>query len=479
MSCDENILQNPCEDELTNMTSVEACKEKEKRKTEIMDVFMKVVSTPGEMFDKLIDGVTGTATTKSKVVNRIRNKLSNQQIIDLKQTCKNQSIISQTNLIDGTECIKQVTEQIKILAELRKSGVLSENQFLKEAKEIRESSGDVSGITQELSNKISNYCKFKSVADLFAKMKSSIDNQAFLEALAQSQGLLSSAESDQDVCNDISTEISACNWTKGSQCCVNNSVVSQENIFRNNCFPSKRRIIQRAHNEILNQCVGVTQSSAKVEAESDVKNKVVVDSSTKSSGLTAGFLILMLIIIGLVVFAPVLGTVAFTSNVLKSLGWFLGALILLGLGIFFMVKFGNSKVEGFDRKEFHISNCKGVKFSTSEPVNVESEEKAKENVMANNKFLGYDLFVSEEGKTSVLYVTDLGEGNIENGVLNCNFREEGFITLPGKTFLKETSEKVFLILGVTCFVGCGILTLIGIIMALKKSPKVPVKGKKK
>jgi hypothetical protein len=450
MNCQDN--NKPCDEEVNSMTPKEVCVEKQKRKKEIVESIGDIIVAPAKLGLEVIKLLTGTADTKSEVINRIRNKLRSEQITKLKQVCENQVILSGSNIIDGTPCEESYKE-------LLEQGFISSEQYMKLKENIV-----IDGVVQIIDTKVKNSCAFRAVSEMLSNMDNSIDNQAFLEVMAESQGILSSANTDTKVCNDISTDISSCNYLSNNQCCLNKAIISQENIIKT--CGKVSNVLQKSREEVINQCMGVTDTKVKSDQKSSTINKIEVEASSKSVGVTAAFLAMVVVIIILIFLFPTIVTATTKSKGVRIVIFILSIIILIGLGIFLIVKFNKSKRKEVNKSLFHIVGCKDTKVKSKNPEKGD-ESKAKSKLENSDDILGYDIVMDDEG-SNIYYITDYKVD--KNGDYVCDIKTD-MSEVGGKTYLKKYQENLYLYLAITCFVLALLFVIVSIVIMVKK-PKI-------
>lgn len=198
---------------------------------------------------------SGDNTSNDMMRNIINVNMSNNDITEMQNSCKNISSTMQLNEIDLTQCDY-----------CQKNGC------------------SVANVTQENISKSNQICGIQAAIDILRKKENSIESQALAETLQKAQGLMSGDNtSRKQNCNIVNQDMSSNQYFKTINDCANTFSGKQENRIKG-CGPVLN-VIQKNDNDNFQKCVMGATVSSKDEYTSKIKATSEAKSKQESEGL--------------------------------------------------------------------------------------------------------------------------------------------------------------------------------------------------
>jgi hypothetical protein len=366
---------------------------------------------PGKIF---IDGINDFASTigeainsSSKNIQEVNNimgtKTTSKQISDSIQECKNKTDIYQTNIFKGYS--KECQENI----------VNSDMGEDAKAKIILAMTSDLDGLSQSNDSSAFSDCVASSVTTLFASATSDVANTALQKAVAATKGIMASANNSQTGCNDISSELTVCQYMRSKQCCENIIRNDQLNSIDQACSTSltAKNVIQKNKSLAYATCSLTAETTMSADLVAKITNRSDQTAKAKSDGIDVNALFNALALAYVTtILGGIFGTAILGYGLVKSKGIIviIAGIIILAIGIGNLAVYSSSKKKEKDivYEDSARSICDDVK---SEPIIRPSTYGNAIEYAKNIDAVGFDFFVSNlKSGSSEFKIQDDTEG---------------------------------------------------------------------
>jgi hypothetical protein len=434
-----NINEN-CDESIKKLNAKQACEQIKEKAENIYDFALKSANP----LVAIIDALKSDASSEQVVLNNLRIKLRTDTFIDQINKCDNIINQSQTNTIKGVitpDCISS----------LSKAGMTSQD-ILKLSNSMK-----VDGIKQiNISNSLNN-CKANIISNALSKLNATIDVLAVQEAINKAKGLMATSTSSSKVCNYVDTGVSACKYVSQQQCCSNHTTTTQQNILETGCIGGFSGITQQNDMKIHSICLLSAESTVTDETITNIKNKTVQKAENTSEGLTTNFLIIILVILALIFFAPIIAAKSLSGNIFKILG-----VLLIICGFALIIYYFTQKKDEKYTKNNPYSYCQKTTIKESVPFRSDLNS-VKQYTKDSSDVIGYDFFsddINLKGDIKnneigmCIYLTNVTENDV------CEKIEKDKVKTI--SYIKGSNPTYLWITGTTLIVASIIMILIGI-----------------
>ena len=182
-----------------------------------------------------------------------------------------------------------------------------------------------------------------------SKQKATIDNVALQDTINKSKGLMAKSSSTQDTCNSLNLSQSACAYLQDNQCCVNSVAQQADNEISaaKGCpmFTDIFNVQQKVGQRSLAECQMASSTTISTDMASKIFNQTTQSAQNSSEGITVAFLVVILLIIAVILFAPVIAVSVVGGKALKAIYTALGPILMIA-GVVCLIIFAvNGKPE--------------------------------------------------------------------------------------------------------------------------------------
>lgn len=255
-----------------NLNAAEACKTISSRADEIKAISggaTEVVDAIGSILTFGLSRLGKDLRAENEMKTQLRNitniDLSNEEYIDIRNTCSNTFTGVQINEIDMTQCPY-----------------------------CREYGCPVTNVTQENLIKNEQMCYIQSLVDILLKKTDNIDALATAKVIQDAEGMLSGNKTSMDQCNIVNKDMSSKKYLDFISECANQSAIEQKNRIVG-CGPVLN-IIQKNRFDNFQKCMIRNTTTQTEETVSETQQKTDVELEQKAEGFTTtGFIISIII----------------------------------------------------------------------------------------------------------------------------------------------------------------------------------------
>lgn len=312
--------QKTCSSETENKTAKQACKEIK----DMYDLYYKQTKDAlGALENWSPAGILKSIGAANKSNQKIQNMISNIQTTlnssDTESKCLQNSVITQSNIIDFSKCAKIHSDTLIAL----KDNPTAYKEYL--------NSRTIENIKQSNKAQITNQCTLNAYIDAINKQEASIENSALAMIMQKSKDLFAQNDSESDQCQFISNEMNACNYLQNRACCYQQNSLNQENIL--NCTLGLAKDIAQTNEANLNSYCSLTGTT---NLSNDQKSKLTNKSEVKVQQTAIGTSLMSFLLFLLVPLLLFGGGTALTAKFAKDLMPFMGLLPLIA-GIVFII----------------------------------------------------------------------------------------------------------------------------------------------
>lgn len=211
----------------------------------------------------------GNNQADNKLRQIINTDLSQEEKLQIENTCKNVFTGMQSNVIDTSNC-----------------------------KFCQENGCDIQNITQENTMDAEQNCVLQTATEMLMKKQNDIESQAVAKVLQDSQGLFSgSNRSANDICNVTNTDMSSKQYLEQLSNCANEVSQDQSNSLQG--CGNVINVVQRNRANRLQDCILNNTTTSSTDIASQNKTSTTADTTQKSKGLDP---LISLASIGVVIF---------------------------------------------------------------------------------------------------------------------------------------------------------------------------------
>jgi hypothetical protein len=273
-----------------------------KRDTDIMEGINKMTTNAECIFAPwvcLIDKIPGKNTLQNNVINTIKQNITSSLTTDVANICKSSSDINQTNeIVTSEKCVEALQQPCSLLKD--------DNLKLKCLVDAKNSLS-ISNVTQKNKANDTKNCVIMTSIQELTKNSNDATLQAVIKAVQEASGFGTSNDSNTLNCNNISSDISADQYTNAVSCCLNKTVVNQKNLVNTCGYTNK--ILQDNDSNSFQKCmqsnniIKTTDNENKAQIDSliDSLQKVDTTTSAMAGGISCLFCICSVIMIGLMI----------------------------------------------------------------------------------------------------------------------------------------------------------------------------------
>jgi len=465
--CIQNKEPPECPEEIKKMSATEVCERTAMWASQAAAKIANSLAGASGPFGMLSSIVSSATDSMQDTLNQLEVKLNTKSMLEQDSRCRNKIIQLQDNIINAgntPECLRVIATlprelQLKILE-----------------------SGNISNVSQINVADATNICKLDLMLSVLSEMEANIDNTILQGVINTTKGILANASSQQTVCNDISTEMTACKYIHQTQCCSQEIEQKQNNLIDTRCGGSVINAIQSNTGSATNQCMLSASASISEKMKSVIKNVVTQTAENTSTGLTADFFIIIIIIFCLLFAGPFL----MFKYMLSKIFYIVGGVFIVA-GVICGIKYITSKKSGITKYNEPYSAC--VSFAALKPtLEKKTLGEAKNFVKNNDKVIGYEFFIDlpldpdtrEKVKPTdetARNATDETTGMVfwitrrpKEGA-NCTDDKESAVI----TYIKDESNPRFLIISILLFIVGIVCIGIGLFKDYRSSkPVVPL-----
>jgi hypothetical protein len=302
--CFTKSNENNCNQELKNITSVDACIEVQNQ----IDLLTQIVKTIGEDFSitGIINAIGSSNKSNQKIKSIINNFQETIQISNLYENCQSISNTVQINRIGSEKCADKQNEIINILKQYP-------NELNKYLSHI-----NIFNVNQINTNEVSQQCVLSGILNSLSTQDVSIESVALIKLLQHSSNFLASNNNFQNLCQITDNTQSTCQYLNTVLCCSNTADVIQQNIIE--CVGTSN-IQQLNSNKIFQTCNLIGTTTLNSSIISKLNNSASLSSLQKAIGYNfLEFLFLLLIpFIAICIFS--IFTYKFSKNIFKYIGF--------------------------------------------------------------------------------------------------------------------------------------------------------------
>jgi len=248
------------------------------------DTFLKAVDAVGDWSPAgILRSIGASNKNDTKIQNMIVNIQNTLNSSDIESKCIQDSVISQTNVIDFSKC-----------SELHKETVIALKDNPEALKEYL-NSRSIENIKQSNEADIQTQCTLNAYMDAINKQDASVENSALAMIMQKASGLLSQNDANTDQCQFIKNEMNSCNYLKNTACCYQQNAINQSNIL--NCtLGMAKDIAQTNRANVQNFCSLTGSTNLSNDQKSKLTNKSEVKLQQTSVGTSLlSFLLFLLI----------------------------------------------------------------------------------------------------------------------------------------------------------------------------------------
>ena len=312
--CFTKHIENNCNQELKNITSIEACIEVQNQ----IDFFTQIVKTAGEDFSitGIIKAIGSSNKSNQKIKSIINNFQQTIQISNLYENCQSVSNTVQINKIGSEKCADKQIEIIKILKE-----------YPEELNKYLTNNINIYNVNQINTNEVDQQCILSGSLNVLSTQDVSIESVALIKLLQHSSDFLASNNNIQNLCQITDNTQSTCQYLNTVLCCTNNANIIQQNIIE--CTGSSN-IQQLNSNKIFQTCNLLGTTTLNSSITSKLNNLASLSVSQKAIG--SNFLELLLII--LIPFIVICGFSILSYKISKKIFKYIGFLPLFCGSVF-------------------------------------------------------------------------------------------------------------------------------------------------
>jgi hypothetical protein len=486
MCSDSSLTKEDCGSS-KHSTATGACVEIKRLETEIGSTGGDIISSIlGGPIVGIADAIASTTENVQALNNIMGSTVTTSQLQSSEQICRNQIDANQSNIITGygEVCLQNIL-----------SSNIDSNGKVELVKSINT---NIDGVEQSNESFAYTDCIASSVVDLFASATSDIKNTALQNAIATSTGVLSTAKNNQTGCSDISSNITACQYVKSTQCCSNILASNQLNDVDVACSTSfaAREIVQRNKALAYSTCSLTAETTMSSDLINAITNKTSQKAKAKSEGLDLNALFNSMALAYIVTILGGVGGVSLLGyGLLKNKGLLVivASIIMLAIGVGNLIAYYIQKKNDADiiYDDSIRSICDDV---LTEPIIRASTYKNAVEYAKQIKAVGLDFFVSGVSRgTSKFKIIDSTEGraifitelpddiDYKDDCDNTeDIRKEGLGDVAVRTTIfGKKASPILLGLGVTCVV-LGVVCFIvgGYLMYTQKADGKGVKAGK-
>jgi hypothetical protein len=225
----------------------------------------------------LIDKIPSKNNLQVSVVNTINQNIKSSLMTDVANICKSSSDINQTNeIITSEKCIEALQQPCSFFKD--------DNLKLKCLADARNSLS-ISNIQQK--NKINDTknCVIMTSIQELTKNSNDATLQAVIKAVQEASGFGTSNDSNTLNCNNISSNISAEQYTNAVSCCLNKTVINQRNLV--NTCGATNKILQDNDSNSFQKCMQSNNIIKTTENSNEAKVDSLIDSLQKVDTTTS------------------------------------------------------------------------------------------------------------------------------------------------------------------------------------------------
>ncbi|ARF09075.1 hypothetical protein Catovirus_2_24 [Catovirus CTV1] len=207
--------------------------------------------------------------SSNDIRNEIRNNLSveltENDVIDIKNSCLNSSNIEQINILSTKpECISLAQNVCAVGNDPIKRGECVNNIL------------SIQNISQINKSKLEQNCMIDSLISKISKKEADVNNISAILALQQAKGPMATNNINNAICNNLNTSLSTDTFIKSYNSCINEVSNKQQN-FINTC--GNKNISQANFYESMNDCLARNG----VVTNSELIGKIINDVSSDTN----------------------------------------------------------------------------------------------------------------------------------------------------------------------------------------------------
>jgi hypothetical protein len=307
MKCNKNSsAARACPKELEGKSPFEACKIIEEKKKSLGESALEIFSP--------ITSIVNAAGSKNESITNIINEtgitIDQTQLTESLAACDIQVKISQSNLVDTTECDAQFYAQINTLTGfLNAANVRNDDkgaEFIMKAIKNLTDTRQTGTIDQSNDAELTVKCKVNAILSALAKADVTVENVAMMDLLQKASGPMTSNSANTNNCNKTFIKQTGCQYISNKSCCMADFESTQSNVK----LGCPQGGVQTNRFVANLSCDAGATSEAKVEAGAGVKNETEVkirqESSTSSASSSLVFCVCLcpciFVCIGIAVF---------------------------------------------------------------------------------------------------------------------------------------------------------------------------------
>jgi hypothetical protein len=225
----------------------------------------------------LIDKIPGKNTLQQNVVNTVNQNIKSSLTTNVNNICKSSSDVNQSNeIITSAECIQALQQPCSFLKD--------DNLKLACLADARNSLS-ISNIQQRNKASDTKNCVIMTSIQELTKNSNDATLQAVIKAVQEASGFGTSNDSNTLNCNNISSNISAEQYTNAVSCCLNKTVVNQRNLV--NTCGATNKILQDNDSNSFQKCMQSNNIMKTTDNENVAKVDSLLDSLQKADTATS------------------------------------------------------------------------------------------------------------------------------------------------------------------------------------------------
>jgi len=282
--CYSGINQDACADEPDITSTKDACEKINKKAKQLFldsvgdaDI-LDPITASAKVVDSIGKAFGASSESNSEVIQSVKEQNNSTVVQQLFNQCDASADASAQNIIMGQDksCVEALVASGASIDEVRSTQA---------------------NITQNATANATAGCSVQSMMENVASLKTSTDQQAVLQVLQEANGLFSGSSANTNFCSSIDVTNDTCSWMQTQNCCIAEANAQAVNLIDAGCLTDQANITQTAVSNASSTCSISSSGKNSFDMSNYISQKADAEITQKSTGLSTGVIVLLLVII--------------------------------------------------------------------------------------------------------------------------------------------------------------------------------------